>query len=251
MIALLKKEFKEQIRSGRFWIILAVFGFFAIMSPVSAFYMPQIIAKATNEQGIEIKVPDPVWMDAMIQYFKNISQICTFIVILLLMGSVCREKENGNVVFILVKPVSRISFILSKIVVAFILILLSFIVSFLITSFYTWLLFGSFPIKIFALSNLPAIIQMLFIVVMTIMFSTLAKSQFVAALFTFLAWLIFGLSGQWGKTALFTPVKLNQESMNILQLMELSWQPFAGAVFFIALFTLISIFVFQNYEPKN
>jgi len=86
---------------------------------------------------------------------------------------------------------------------------------------------------------------------MTIMFSTIAKTQYMAALFSFLGWLLLGLTGNFGKAGIFSPVKLNSEGMSLLFNNEIHWQPFVGTIIFIAIFSFISIFVFIKYEPKN
>jgi ABC-2 type transport system permease protein len=113
-ILLISKELKEQWRSGRLLIMLAVFLFFGIVSPLTAKYMPDIISSMVKDQNITIQIPEATWKDAIGQFVKNISQMGVFIIILLSMGTVAKEKENGTASFLLVKPVSRNLFILSK-----------------------------------------------------------------------------------------------------------------------------------------
>lgn len=248
MKPLIKKEFKEIIRTGRLWIILAVFGFFAVLSPVTARYMPEIFESLMKDQHMEFKIPDPTWMDAMMQYVKNLSQICTFILIFLFMGSVAREKESGTAVFIIVKPVLRAHFILSKFILAWVSITLSIFISFLLASFYTYLFFGDFPVYKFAVANLILLLNLLVITSLVIFFSTISKTQLVAALLSFLSWLVLGLIAQIRNFGYFSPSKLIGESMDYFSGNSLHWQAFAGSAFMLFLSVAWSIFAFRKWE---
>jgi ABC-2 type transport system permease protein len=118
LIALLKKEMKELFRSGKLIVFAAVFLFFGLLSPIAAKYLPQIISSIGGMENIQIKIPEPTWLDAVAQYVKNLTQLCTFIVIVIFMGYVAREKESGTAVFLLVKPVPRGSFLAAKFISA-------------------------------------------------------------------------------------------------------------------------------------
>ncbi len=104
---LLKKEVRELFRSGKAIVFVVVFLFFGLLSPIAAKYLPAIIGSIGETQKIQIIIPEPSWLDAVAQYIKNLTQLCTFIIIIIFMGIVSREKESGTAVFLLVKPVSR------------------------------------------------------------------------------------------------------------------------------------------------
>ncbi|HPD65253.1 MAG TPA: ABC transporter permease subunit [Bacteroidia bacterium] len=250
MKTLLIKEWKEQLRTGRFWIMMAVFVFFAILSPLTARYMPEIISSISQQQQIEIQIPEPTWTDSVAQYVKNISQICTFIIILLFMGIVVKEKETGTAVFVVVKPVSRNYFILSKVIVSFLVSLTALSVAFLLASAYTLLFFGEFPFLRFGFGNALILLYLWVIISTTIFFSTVARTQVMAAIFSFLLWLAMGLLAQIDGIGVFIPAKLISLSMTYSVSGELSWQALSGALFFLALFIFLSVFSFRKWEPS-
>jgi len=248
MKALLLKELQENLKTGRFWILLIIFSFFAIMSPLTARYMPEIFASMSKQQGIEIKIPDPTWLDAISQYVKNISQLCTFVVILIYVGIVVKEKENGTAVFLLVKPVKRSSFIISKFIIAMMILFLIFTVSFSLSGFYTYLFFDSLPLIKFTVVNLLLLLNTVVVLSITIMFSAISKTQVVAAIFSFIAWLFLGLMVQFGDFGKFSPSSLISETLNIVKSEVVSIKPFIGAAFVIVLSGIISIFALKNWE---
>jgi ABC-2 type transport system permease protein len=136
---LIHKELIEQIRSRRFIILVVVFIILGILSPLLAKYLPALLSSMMKDQNIYITVPESTWKDAIAQYTKNISQLGVLILILLNMGTVAKEKEIGTAVFLLVKPVSRNLFVLSKFSSQLIVLFVSMIVfnrSFLHYSFF-------------------------------------------------------------------------------------------------------------------
>ena len=88
---LIHKELIEQIRSGRFIILVVVFIFFGIISPLLGKYLPAMLFFTMKDQNIYIKVPESTWKDAIAQYTKNISQLGVFILILLKWGQSQRK----------------------------------------------------------------------------------------------------------------------------------------------------------------
>ena len=70
--AFTRKEFTENIRNYRLLIMLALFFFFGVSSPLLAKFTPQIVeAFMVN---MEISFEEPTALDAWMQFYKNISQ---------------------------------------------------------------------------------------------------------------------------------------------------------------------------------
>ncbi|NLP14480.1 MAG: hypothetical protein GX383_08445 [Clostridium sp.] len=67
---LLKKELKENIRTHKLMIMLVVFSIFGLLSPLTAVFTPDIL-KSFLPEGMEIKIPEPVWTDSWAQFFKK------------------------------------------------------------------------------------------------------------------------------------------------------------------------------------
>jgi len=90
MVKLIKKELVEYLKTGKFYILLFVFVFFAILSPITAKFLPEIIKNLS--QGISITIPPPTWRDSFVQFSKNLNQI-VFIVIVIVLSEVYQKKK--------------------------------------------------------------------------------------------------------------------------------------------------------------
>jgi ABC-2 type transport system permease protein len=245
---LLKKEVKELFRSGKLIVFAAVFLFFGLLSPVAAKYLPAIIGSIGESQKIQIVIPEPTWLDAVAQYLKNLTQLCTFIIIIIFMGMVSREKESGTAVFLLVKPVSRGSFLFAKFSSTIIALVISLAISFVAASIYTYLFFEGFSIVGFIKLNLVMLLYLAGILFMTIMFSTIFSSQIVAGVFTFLGWMLMALVSQLGEPGKFSPSTLISQANSVVTGGTIIWQPFAGVLVLMAVALILSYVLFRKWE---
>jgi ABC-2 type transport system permease protein len=245
---LLKKEVKELFRSGKLIVFAAVFLFFGLLSPVAAKYLPAIIGSIGESQKIQIVIPEPTWLDAVAQYLKNLTQLCTFIIIIIFMGMVSREKESGTAVFLLVKPVSRGSFLLAKYSSTIIALVISLAISFVAASIYTYLFFEGFPIGGFIKLNLVMLLYLAGILFMTVMFSSILRSQIIAGVFTFLGWMLMALISQFGEPGKFSPSTLISQANSVATGGTIIWQPFAGVLVLMAVAFILSYLLFRKWE---
>ena len=247
-ILLIHKELKEQWRSGRMLILLAGFLFFGIASPLAAKFLPAMLPSIMKGQNIVIHIPEGTWKDAVAQFVKNISQMGVFIIILLSMGTIAREKENGTASFILVKPVSRTWFILSKFSTQFLLLLVSMFVGFFIEALYTQIFFGTFPIILLFNSALVLLLYLIVIQFITIFFSAMMKSQIPAGILAFATTLLLSAVSILGKPGMFSPTHLIEESHSIINGAVINWQPFAGSFVVIICCIGFAIRIFRTWE---
>jgi len=245
---LIHKEWTEQLRSGRLIILLAVFLFFGISSPLIAKFIPDILPTLMKGQNIILHIPAATWQDAVAQFVKNLSQMGLFVVILLSMGTVAKEKENGTASFLLVKPVSRNLFILSKFSAQFLVLFASQVVGFLAMVFYTKVFFGPFPMIPIVETTLVLFLYLTVIQFVTILFSVLMKTQIVAGLLAFLTSFIVSGVSMLGKPGLFSPGHLLDEIQPCLNGSLMDGQPFAGSLVIIICCVVISLRFFRNWE---
>lgn len=112
---LLRKELREQIRTGRLVAVAAVFVLFGIIGPLTDRYMKELIdAIGSQSGGFTIQVPGPSLAGSAGQIMKNLSQFGIICALLLAMGSVAWEKDRGTAGLILTKPASRAAFLGAK-----------------------------------------------------------------------------------------------------------------------------------------
>ena len=129
------KELKEIIKTKKLVIMVSLFIFFAILSPLTARYINEILASLG--QGVSITLPEPTLIDSWGQYFKNLSSICLIVYLIVMTGSVSHEKSKGSILLVMTKRVSRFNFLFSKLLSGILLFTVCYIISFVISGFYT------------------------------------------------------------------------------------------------------------------
>lgn len=110
--SLLRKEVTEQWRTARLPVMTVIFLVVGLGSPLLAKYTPDIVRAAAG--SVPVPIPTPTQADAIAQLTKNLVQFGAVAAVLLAMGSVAGEKESGTAAFVLVKPASRLAFLLAK-----------------------------------------------------------------------------------------------------------------------------------------
>lgn len=183
-----KKEIIEIIRTRRIFVMPVIYLFFGFMSPLTARYMKEIFKSigSGGMGGIEIRMPDPTYLDAYIQLFKNMNQICIIILILSVMGTVVDEKIRGTAVPVLTKNLSRTGFILCKFLAGIIFFTFSYLLAVAACIYYTYLLFPRFSNSglFWALFVLWA--YGLLIYTITLFASIISKTTVISAVLSFM-----------------------------------------------------------------
>lgn len=177
----LRKEFLQQWRTRRILIVAAVFGLFGLISPVLAYFMPQMMQVIPGAEMFADLIPAPTAADAMVQYVSNLTEFGFILILLLGMGAVAGEKERGTASLVLSKPMPRWSFVTSKLAVQMIVYVLGFILALLGCYVYTMVLFGDLEFLPFALLNLALVFWVLPYAAITLLGSVLGKTTSAAA----------------------------------------------------------------------
>lgn len=116
LIAFIKKEFTEQLRSGRLIILGLLFVLFGIMNPAIAKLTPWLLetmADSLAESGMIITDVKVSAMDSWMQFFKNMPM--GLIAFVLLESSIfTKEYTSGTLVLSLTKGLERYKVVISK-----------------------------------------------------------------------------------------------------------------------------------------
>jgi ABC-2 type transport system permease protein len=224
---LLAKEMREQIRTMRLVVVLAVFCAFGILSPVLAKVMPDILKSAGG--GIQITIPTPTVRDAMDQFAKNVGQMGALIAILISMGAVATEKERGTAGFLLTKPVGRVEFLLGKITAIAILLGLGLTLAGLLAAVYTAVLFE--PLSVTGTVASIALLWLSLAVYASVTFlaSVVTRSALVAGGVGFAAFIGVGIISTFPSIGLYTPNGLSAPAVALA--LGLPGSNLAGPVF--------------------
>jgi ABC-2 type transport system permease protein len=209
---LLQKELREQLRTLRLVVVVAVLAAFGATSPLLAKLLPDIIKVAgTETAGLTITMPTPTTADAVAQLVKNLGQFGLLIAILVAMGSVATEKERGTAGFVLTKPVGRGPFIMAKAAAIGLLLAAGIAAGYALAWIYTAVLFEPLSLPGFAASGALLWLSLLLTGSVTFLFSVLARSSLVAGGAGFVALIVTGIVaaipgiGAYAPTGLSTP----------------------------------------------
>lgn len=119
LIAFIKKEFTEQLRSGRLIILGLLFVLFGIMNPAIAKLTPWLLetmADSLAESGMIVTDVKVSAMDSWVQFYKNIPM--GLIAFVLLESNIfTKEYTTGALVLSLTKGLERYKVVVSKTVV--------------------------------------------------------------------------------------------------------------------------------------
>lgn len=189
---MLGKETREQIRTMRLLVVVAVFALFGLLSPVVARYTREIV-EAVGGGQFGGMIPEPTVADAVIQLTKNVGQFGVIIAILVTMGAIATEKERGTAAFILTKPITRLSFVVAKVVAIGSLLAIALAVAGALAWVYTAILFEPLPVAGFAGAVALLWLSLAVFAAITFLASVVAPSAIVAGGIGFGAFVLAGI----------------------------------------------------------
>jgi ABC-2 type transport system permease protein len=202
------KELREQWRTYRLFVTLIVLSLFGLLSPLLAYFTPQILEAIPGVEGLSAIIPTPSVQDAIGQYIKNLSQFAVLFAILLPMGSVSREKELGTAALVLSKPLPRSTFLMAKAAAYGLIFAFSMLIAGLAGYTYTGLLFEFLPIDRWLAMNGLLWLYVMVYVGLTLLFSTLSRSQALAAGLSFAVLLALSVISISKTVAVYLPAQL-------------------------------------------
>lgn len=115
-LAFTKKEWTEQFRSAKLYILLGVFVLFAVMNPAVAKLTPWLFDLLSEElaaSGMNITPTEPTALDSWAQFFKNIPT-ALIVLVILESGIFTKEYRSGTLVMSLTKGLKRSTVVFSK-----------------------------------------------------------------------------------------------------------------------------------------
>ena len=95
MFKLLKYDFYHLRKTSKFIVFPVVIVMFAILSPITARYMNQLLDLALADSGLNIVLTNPVVLDSYIQYIGNLYETILFVVLFIGVGFFIKDKTKG------------------------------------------------------------------------------------------------------------------------------------------------------------
>jgi ABC-2 type transport system permease protein len=247
---LLAKEYREQWRTWKIIVFMAVFLITGIVSPVLAKYTPELLKSIPNlPAGLADFIPAPTVADSVAQYLKNTEQFGILLVILLTMGVMAQEKERGTAAMLLTKPVSRSAMILAKWLTGMSILLAGLLVDSLACLAYTMVLFEPLPFGAFWILNLLLFVSLGVYLTLALMASALARSQSIAAAGAFGGLVGLLILGSVPRVSEYMPGQLTTWGVSLVLKNETTaWPALGVSVGIIVLALVIACLRFEREE---
>lgn len=122
LMAFIKKEWMDLIRSGRLMILLIIFLLFGIMNPAIAKLTPwmmEMMAESMEQSGLMVTDVTVDAMTSWTQFFKNIPMgLIAFV--LISSNLFTKEYSKGTLILVLTKGLNRYKVIVAKAIMLFI-----------------------------------------------------------------------------------------------------------------------------------
>lgn len=139
LLAFGKKEWMEQLRSGRLFLLLLLFFLFGVMSPAIAKLTPwllELMEDSLKESGMTLTAVTVDAMTSWTQFFKNIP-IALIAFVLLESSIFTKEHQTGTILLVLTKGLKRYQVVLAKTLVLVLLWTVGYALCFAVTYGYT------------------------------------------------------------------------------------------------------------------
>lgn len=143
-MTLWRVEALRLVRTGRIWILLGVYALFAVLGPISAKYLPQIIERFGG--GVEVTVPEATPVDAMGQFFSNAGQIGLLAVLAVAAGALTFDVRREWAAFLRTRVASMRHLLLPRVVLPTLAAVLALAVGTAIAGVLTAIMVGGLPV---------------------------------------------------------------------------------------------------------
>ena len=247
-----KKEFLEQLRSGKIVFLGSLFVLLGIMNPAVAKLTPwllEMLADSLAESGMTVTQTTVTAMDSWVQFFKNMP--LGLIAFVLIESSIfTKEYASGTLVLSLTKGLPRFKVILSKATVMTLLWTVGYWLCVAITYGYNAYFWDNSIADNLILSLVCWWIFGVFVISLTVLFSTLSTANTGVLVGVGGVVLISYLIGLLPKLEKYLPTRLTDGSSLIYGVAEAS--EYTVAIVITAVATLVcfvvSIPIFQKKQ---
>ena len=244
----LKKEFKALFFTHKFLIFGVLFLLIGMISPLSAKILPDVLEGMVNE-GISITISEVTYIDAYVQFFKNVTSLSFIVLVVVFAGAILQEISKGTLVLLFSKGLSRTSVFIAKYLSATLLWTCTFLLGIGVQILYTYFLFGSHNFMPLLWGWLGLWFFGIFLLSLTLFGSVCAKNMYSALLFVggFVALCFLG--NMFPKLTKYNPISFISYDVYLFiheGIPENFWLIFGILTVLIVVFCSLSIYFFQK-----
>lgn len=214
-IAFTKKEFCENFRTYKFFIMITVFLLFGMMNPITAKITPQLLESFMPE-GMNITITEPTALDSWAQFFKNVPQMGLIVLVIVFSGIMSNEFSRGTLVNMLTKGLSRKVVIFSKFTMAATVWTFSYVLCFAVTYAYTKYFWSSDGISNLLFSVFCLWLFGILLLAIIMLGGVLFKNNYGSLLFTGGIVVVLTLLNIAPKLQKYNPATLSSSNMALL-----------------------------------
>ncbi len=251
MKTLLKYDFIYLRKTSKFIIFPAIAIFFAMLSPATAKYMPEILKALVGSEDLGGLLAPVSVLDSYTQYIGNLYELFLIVIVFVGVSIFMRQKNKGELPLVLSKPISRTKYILSKYLSFMILITVTLLVSGLIFAYYTYILFDTVDFMItFQMTGL-FLVYVVFILSIGLFTSMIFNSYAAASISTFVLYIVFSILGAFDSFILdYLPGRISTRIAEVILSIpdEVVWINIIVALGISTLLTYFSILRFKKYD---
>ena len=250
---LYRKEMTEMVRNYKLMWIPLVFILLGIMQPVSAYYLPQILETFGGlPEGAKIEIPTPTGPQVLMEVLANYGMIGVLILVLSGMGVVSGERQSGVAGMVMMKPVPYSSYILSKWAGFLTITLSSLLIGYAASWYYTNLLIEHVAFAPVFQSIAVYSLWLVFVVTLTIFFSTLMKGTGSVAFVTiFVVVILSTVTSLITKYTKWSPATMTEHAGTLLQAGELQSSFILAVVTTLVIIVGILVLTIQVFKQKE
>lgn len=214
LLVFTNKEILEQWKNYKIMILFSVLVLFGMTSPLLAKIMPEIISQ-TN-MGFTISIPEATYLDAYTQFFKNMTQMCMILVILIFSGNITQELQKGTAILMFSKGLSRPTFIGAKFIAALLIWTVGYVLSAAVFYIYTAFLFPSQSPQNLFLSMVCLWLLVVFILSIITVTSVISSQSYAPLLLTAGIMVLLLIMNTFPNITRFSPLALGTYNMELI-----------------------------------
>ncbi|MCU7557686.1 ABC transporter permease [Macrococcus capreoli] len=250
---MLSKEWTENVRTYKVISLIIVLMIMGIMSPFTAIIMPDIIKGALPEEMKDMFIPKPTYIDAYIQFFKNVNQIGLIVLVIMYSGMLVNELNKGTLMNLVTKGLSRKYIIISKWIMSVMVWSIAYVIGAFVHYGYTLYYFsseGHNKILAYLMTWLFGVMLLSLI----LLFSTLLKNNIGIMLGIIVVIICLFIGNMKKRFSEISPLYLIQNNtqlmLNKIEILDVVY-PAVSAITVVMLSIILSIYRFNKIEIKN